>query len=98
MYVILYGSGTATLKVNGKDVVLRQETNYPWEGDITMTIDKNKAGDFGLRIRIPGWVQGKPVPSDLYSYADGKKTGLTIKVNGGSLDPELDHGYFYIKR
>ena len=98
VYVNLYGSNTAKLKVVGKDVVLRQETNYPWEGDIALTIDKNKTGKFCLRIRIPGWARNKPVPSDLYTYIDGKNIGFSIKVNGQSLYPELDHGYYCIDR
>ena len=98
LYVNLFGGNTANLKVGGKNVTLAQETNYPWEGDITITVKENKAGQFRLRIRIPGWVRGKVVPSDLYSFADTKRLGFTIKVNGQSLYPELDHGYFGIDR
>ena len=98
IYVNLFGGNTATLKVEGKEVVLRQETNYPWEGDITLTIDKNKAGDFRLRIRIPGWVQGKPVPSDLYSYADNQRLGYSVMVNGQLVNGQLENGYFGIDR
>ena len=99
LYVNLFGGNTAQLKVAGKDVTLRQETNYPWTGDILLTVTKNSAGQFCLRIRIPGWVRNKPVPSDLYSYADTKRLSYTIKVNGQSLYPgELENGYFNINR
>ena len=98
LYVNLFGGNTANLKVNGKDVTLTQQTQYPWDGDIVLTITKNKAGQFRLRIRIPGWVRNKPVPSDLYSYADTRHLGFTIKVNGQCLSSELDHGYFDIDR
>lgn len=99
VYVNLFMSNTANLSVKGKDVVLSQQTNYPWNGNITVTVDKNKAGTFGLKIRIPGWVMNKPVPSDLYSYSDGKRTGYRVAVNGkhteGDITPD---GYFTISR
>ena len=68
VYVNLFNSSTVTLMVNGKEVVLKQETNYPWDGAITLTVLKNKAGNFNLKVRYPGWARGEAVPSDLYRY------------------------------
>ena len=82
VYVNLFLSNTATLNLNGKKVTLSQQTNYPWDGDITINVDKTNAGQFAMKIRIPGWVKGQPVPSNLYEYTDGKRLGYTIKVNG----------------
>ena len=86
VYVNLFLSNTTTLQVGGKKVQLSQSTNYPWDGDITITIDKNAAGEFDLKIRIPGWVKGNvvPAPSDLYRYADNKRLGFTYTVNGST--------------
>jgi len=98
LYVNLFGSNTAKVKVNGKDVQLSQETKYPWEGDIAITINKNKAGQFNLRIRIPGWVRNQVVPSNLYSYSDNKQLGYTVSVNGIEQKAELQNGYFGIDR
>ena len=64
-------SNNATLKVNGKKVELSQTTSYPWNGDVTITVDRNSAGQFAMKVRIPGWVQNQVVPSDLYMYTDG---------------------------
>lgn|GEM_PF-3275754 len=40
-------------------------------------------GDFTQKMRIPGWVKGRPVLSDQYEYSDGKRTGypITVTVN-----------------
>ena len=70
LYVNLFAANTATIQVNGKDVTLEETTNYPWDGDISIKVLKNKAKTFNMLIRIPGWVQNKVVPSDLYSYND----------------------------
>ena len=81
IYVNLFLSNTATLNLNGKKVVLSQKTDYPWSGDITLKIEENEAGKFRLNIRLPGWVYNQVVPSDLYTYADGKKPKFTVSVN-----------------
>jgi len=98
LYVNLYMPNTLTQKVNGKDVVLRQETGYPWNGDVQITIDKNSAKTFSLKLRIPGWVRGEVAPGELYKYADGKSLVYKVLVNGEEVSSELDKGYFTITR
>ena len=98
LYVNLYMPNTLTQKVNGKDVVLRQETGYPWNGDVQITIDKNSAKTFSLKLRVPGWVRGEVAPGELYKYADGKSLGYKVLVNGEEVSSELDKGYFTITR
>ena len=98
LYVNLYMSNTMTQKVKGKDVTLRQETSYPWNGDVDIFIDRNTAKTFSIKLRIPGWVRGEVVPGDLYSYADGKTLGYKVMVNGEEVSAELDKGYFTITR
>ena len=98
LYANLYMPNTLTQKVNGKDVVLRQETGYPWNGDVQITIDKNSAKTFSLKLRIPGWVRGEVAPGELYKYADGKSLGYKVLVNGEEVSSELDKGYFTITR
>ena len=83
VYVNLFLANSATMTVGGKRVQISQQTSYPWNGDITITVDKNAAGSFALKIRIPGWLQGHVLPSDLYSYSDDiKSQGYTCTLNG----------------
>ena len=98
LYVNLFASNTATIKIGGKDVTLEETTNYPWDEDITIKILQNKAKTFDMMIRIPGWVQNKVVPSDLYAYSDDIFATYNITVNGQSVDSELENGYFVINR
>ena len=96
-YVNLFMGNSAKVKVGGKNVEFQQETNYPWDGDITMTMKKANS-KFALNIRIPGWVKGQVVPSNLYYYADAKHLGYSVKVNGEEVKSELKDGYFVIDR
>ncbi len=98
LYVNLFAGNTATIEVAGKNVTLEQQTNYPWDGDITLKIQKNQAKQFNMLIRIPEWVNKQPVPSDLYSYNDGVKGGYSVMVNGQKVDGKLKNGYLSISR
>ena len=102
VYVNLFLSNTATLDVGGKKVTLSQQTNYPWDGDITINIDKSTAGEFALKVRIPGWLKGSvvPAPSDLYRYTDNKRLNFTYTVNGGTSSAKASSadGYLVLTR
>ncbi|MBQ6187921.1 MAG: glycoside hydrolase family 127 protein [Prevotella sp.] len=99
VYVNLFLPNKGEVMLDGKKVMLSQTTEYPWNGDVQLRIDRNQAGRFALKLRIPGWVRGEVVPSDLYKYVDGKKLGYTCYVNGEKLEvfPTAD-GYLTIER
>lgn len=102
LYVNLFLSNTATVNVGGKKVALSQQTNYPWDGDITITIDKNMAGEFALKVRIPGWLQGSvvPAPSQLYKYSDNKRLNYSYSINGTTDNAKVSFadGYLALTR
>jgi len=54
-YVHLYVQGSGTLQIGSKQVVLRQETDYPWDGTIRIAVNPDEPTVFGLNLRIPGW-------------------------------------------
>lgn len=97
VYVNLFLSNRAELKVNRKKLVLEQETGYPWNGDIRIRVAQGNL-PFTMHLRIPGWVRGAVVPSDLYRYADGQELGYTVMVNGEPVAGELQKGYLLIDR
>ena len=51
-----------------------------------------------MMVRIPGWVDRSPVPSDLYRFADDVLASYTVKVNGSPVMAELTDGYLAIDR
>ncbi|MGS2739253.1 aceric acid hydrolase [Sinomicrobium sp. M5D2P17] len=73
LYVNLYGSNTLnTALPDGKEIIVEQQTDYPWDGKITLTIKKTPARPYNLFLRIPGWcketsirVNGKEITQDL---------------------------------
>lgn len=55
IYVHLYIGSSTTFNVNGKNINIYQECNYPWYGDIKMKVDTEDPCEFTIAIRIPGW-------------------------------------------
>lgn len=99
LYVNLFMSNTATIKMENGSVVLKQSTNYPWSGKVNLEIEKAGKTHFNLMIRIPCWARNQVLPGDLYSFADGKQVGYSVKVNNTIWNFEdLHNGYVLIDR
>ncbi len=89
VFVNLYVAGSATLSLPSAEVKITQQTQYPWDGDVRLTVELQTPREFAINLRIPGWVTDSPVPSDLYSYVDDSRTDhqpVTIHVNGEPVD------------
>ncbi len=98
--VNLYAAGEAKLKMaDGSSLKLTQKTEYPWEGKVSITVNPEKTSEFSLNLRIPGWVLGQPIPSNLYHLTDPKVNPFSLTVNGEKTEatPSED-GYVHLDR
>ncbi len=98
LYVNLFIGGTATMAVAGHPVTVETRTRYPWEGQVDFVLRPEKPAAFALRLRIPGWAQGRPVPGSLYTYLDAAAAPFSIEVNGEPVAVELEKGYAVVTR
>jgi DUF1680 family protein len=106
VYVNLFVSGGATIRMGDDAVRVTQQTRYPWEGRVKIMVEPESqaaAKVFTVCVRIPGWTQERPVPSDLYFYADlgpkdWKQRKVTLSVNDESVPLEIVKGYVPIRR
>ena len=98
LYVNLFISGSANLSIANKPVQVIQQNNYPWDGGLKFNINPATATNFDLLIRIPGWVKGEAIPSDLYSFEDRSAGTVSIKVNGKPATYKMQNGYAAISR
>ena len=86
IYVNLYAASMAQVKTRNRSISIRQETRYPWNGDIKMTVDPGPAADFSISVRVPGWARGEAVPGNLYRFAESTSETPSLKVNGRAVD------------
>jgi DUF1680 family protein len=98
VYVNLYAGGTAEMSVAATRVKLTQETRYPWDGAVKLTVVPEQPAAFTLRMRIPGWARNQPVPTDLYRYADMTPSEVSLTVNGQSQPVQVEKGYATLTR
>ena len=99
IYVNLFAGNTSTIQVMGKEVVLEETTEYPWNGDIKIVVKKSGVKGANLLVRIPGWVRNQVVPSDLYKYSDAEQPAYSVSVNGKAVEADLaaNKGYLPVK-
>ena len=98
IYVNLFAAGTAQVQLTDNTVKIQQQTKYPWDGHVKMTVTPEKQGEFSIYVRIPGWAVNTPVPSDLYTYLEPSDLKPTIQVNGEEMSLSPVKGYVQIDR
>jgi uncharacterized protein len=98
IYVNLYIANEAKIDIKGKEIAITQQTKYPWEGDVKITVNPAENTKFELHLRIPGWAHNQVLPSDLYSFVDGLGAKYEISVNGEKVDIAENDGYVVISR
>lgn len=99
LYVNLFASSTAEIAMDaGRTVTLVQETRYPWDGKVRITVKPDRSRRFTINVRMPGWARDEVVPSDLYSFTDEAGDGIELKVNGTLEQPPVRRGYAALLR
>ena len=91
---VFYTASTVTAKVgNGQAVTLTQHTNYPFDGQVAITVKTAKPVAFPLYLRVPAWctkptvrVNGKAItavakPGQYIVLTDTWKAGDTITLD-----------------
>ena len=96
VYVNLYASSHANIDLKGKAVKVSQETSYPWNGKIQMTVEADS--EITMKFRVPAWSRNEVLPSDLYAYADTYNSQPTLTINGKKIDTSIKDGYFEVTR
>ena len=99
VFVNLFARGTANIELPGGPITIDQDTRYPWDGAVKMTITPQRARRFAVNVRIPGWAREQPVPSNLYVYTDEIYVpGPSLRVNGTGVPVTLTNGFATVDR
>ena len=98
VWVNLFVGSTASLIIKDQKVELKQLTNYPWEGKVSISVNPEKPTEFDLLVRIPGWANNQPVPGDTYRYLTNSSEKISIAVNGIPAIYKMANGYAVINK
>jgi len=94
IYVNLFIGSIVTVEdVAGTNVKMAQATDYPWSGDVSITVNPEVEKNFSVKVRVPDREVSK-----LYTNTP-KSNGITsISVNGSAVNPPIKKGYAVITR
>lgn len=95
LWVHHYGANRADIQLSDScRVRLHVETDYPWDGRVTMTLEEVTADrEFAIRMRVPGWAKDavltvngnnmpdKPTPSSYAVVSRRWKSGDTMQLD-----------------
>lgn len=98
LYVNLYASNTAKVILDKTELEIAQQTNYPWDGKVAITVSPKKEAEFTIKLRVPGWARNEVLPGDLYSYKTTSSAKVNVSVNGKTFEEKQDNGYVTITR
>ena len=94
VYVHLYNTSTANIELDDSIIQLKQETNYPWDGTIQLSVSIDKPARFELALRIPGWCRSYTVAVNGESQSLNHENGYILVRrqwhDGDSVTLELD--------
>ncbi|QPC85013.1 glycoside hydrolase family 127 protein [Phototrophicus methaneseepsis] len=78
IYVHLYNTGTADIPLGEKSVKIDQTANYPWDGDVRLSVSVDAATSFELALRIPGWCRNYSVSLNGEAYDGQPEAGYIV--------------------
>ncbi|MDR1722396.1 MAG: glycoside hydrolase family 127 protein [Tannerella sp.] len=96
IFINMFISNNAKVRVGKTDVEISVSTDYPLNGKVEIDI-KSHASTFALKIRIPDWATNR-FPSELYRYENGITSPFKVILNGNNADYQENNGYIEINR
>lgn len=75
--VHLYGGATLSTTLKGKGLKIVEQSNYPWSGEIKLTVKVDAPLNFDLLLRVPDWAKGARLK------VGGKPAGLVRTMKRG---------------
>jgi len=94
LYVNLFvGSRIKVGEVAGTPLEVVQQTNYPWDGKVAITLHPREAREFTVRVRIPD-----RRTSALYTPEPTVHGYVSARVNGEAQRPRVERGYAVFTR
>jgi hypothetical protein len=80
-------------KVAGTDVEMVQKTDYPWNGNVSITVNPKESKRFTVYVRVPN-----RTTSELYMTTPDVSGLTSLSVNGKAITPKIEKGYAVVTR
>lgn len=98
LFINLFISNEAEIKIGEFDTRIVQTSNYPWNGKIKIEVIPKITSEFNIKLRIPGWSVNQPIPGDLYTYLVKSNKKISVRLNGKEVKLDIKDGYLTINK
>lgn len=98
VWVNLYVGGNASTTVAGNvPLNISQETDYPWSGDVKITVNPEKSANFSLNLRVPSWCNNFDISINGESYNEKNTDNGYLSIeklwrSNDTVELKLDEG------
>lgn len=99
VYINQYIAGRASFSWEGRNVTITQQSQYPWDGQVTIRLSVSEKTHIPLRLRVPGWCRDNRSPGDLYRYT-GRGVAETARffIDNKEIELPVEKGYAIVDR
>ena len=94
----LYAASRTRLELGGVQTEVIEETDYPFDGQVRVTLNPAEPARFMVKLRIPTWTTDRFVPGELYRYRDTTGEEAKIFVNDKPVDIAIKKGLAVVGR
>jgi DUF1680 family protein len=101
VYVHQFISSKAEFEISGAKVLVKQSSEYPWNGDIKLQLEMSQNTAFKFAIRIPGWCKQASLTVDGVEMAIDELEHDGYSKQEGHNKPKsyiVQEGYIIINR
>lgn len=81
IWINFYCESTAEIELKGRSIKIIQSTEYPWDGDIAITLHMDGEQDFIVKLRIPGWSNSAKVSLNGVDLNVDIKPGTYLEIS-----------------
>lgn len=73
IWLHLYVNNLAKIELGGEEIEITEHTDYPWDGEVEVSLHLKTKREFSLFLRIPGWCEGAK------AFVNGRAIGSDIE-------------------
>ncbi len=82
VWINLYGSNVLDTRLaSGGAIKLRQQTEYPWEGTVRITVESAPPKELSLFLRVPGWAEGARAAVNGSPWGKDLESGQYVEIS-----------------
>jgi DUF1680 family protein len=98
IFINLFVGSETSFPLTKGEMKVSMQTQYPWEGVVSIKLSMAKKEKASIAFRIPGWLGSVVVPGGLYSLAAESSNRPLMMINGSPVEYVIENGYAVIER